>query len=138
MATRKATDLPDFIQDDQEEFSDEELAYFKGLLEKERDSVKAKLARRLEGMADDERPADELDQAGRIADQAFLLRLADKERKLLTQIERALEKFEDGEYGYCEGTGEPISRKRLNLRPWTRYSIEYKEELELAKRQGRA
>lgn len=130
--------LPDFFLDDEEDLSEEELAYFKQRLFDERQEVNDKLARRLEEMADDDRPADELDQAGRIADQAFLLKLADKERKLLNQIDHALEKFGEGEYGYCEGTGEPINRKRLNLRPWTRYSIEYKEELERAKKQGRA
>ena len=130
-------ELPDFFQSDDEELNEQELAYFKERLKEERDAVKRRLSRRLEGISDDERPADELDQAGRISDQAFTLRLADKERKLLTQIEGALEKFDEEEYGYCEGTGEPISRKRLNLRPWTRYSIEYKEELERAKKQGR-
>lgn len=129
--------LPDFFLNDDEEFSKEELDYFKKRLEEERERVKAKLAKRLEEMVTDENPADELDQAGRISDQAFLLRLADKERKLLANIEGALKKFDRGEYGYCEGTEEPISRKRLHLRPWTRYSIEYKEELERAKKQGR-
>ena len=135
---KSKTGVPDFFRGDEEEFSKEELTYFRGLLIKERDAVKIKLASRLENMADDERPADELDQAGRLSDQAFTLRLADKERKLLNQIEHALEKFDESDYGFCEGTGEPISRKRLNLRPWTRYSIEYKEELERQKRQGRA
>lgn len=124
--------------DDDEELTDEELAYFKERLEKERDAVKARLHMRIQAMADGDNPADELDQAGKISDQAFSLRLADKERKLLSQIEKALVKFETSDYGYCEGTGEPIGRKRLELRPWTRYSIEYKEELERAKKQGRS
>ena len=128
--------IPDFFLDDDQDFSEEELAYFRTRLIDERERVTAKLSARLEGMVESERPADELDQAGRMSDQAFLLRLADKERKLLAQIERALSKFDDEEYGYCEGTGEQINRKRLNLRPWTRYSIEYKEELERAKKQG--
>lgn len=128
--------VPEFFLEDEEDFSEKELAYFRERLEKERSSVKERLRLRLEGMTDDERPADELDQAGRLSDQAFLLRLADKERKLLSQIEHALEKLDAGDYGYCEGTEEQITRKRLVLRPWTRYSIEYKEELERAKKQG--
>ncbi len=128
--------VPEFFLEDEEDFSEKELAYFRERLEKERSSVKERLRLRLEGMTDDERPADELDQAGRLSDQAFLLRLADKERKLLSQIEHALEKLNAGDYGYCEGTEEQITRKRLVLRPWTRYSIEYKEELERAKKQG--
>lgn len=126
------------FSEDDEELTQEELDYFKAKLLAERETVKARLQSRLTEMANPERPADELDQAGKLSDQAFLLRLADKERKLLAQIERALEKFGNEEYGYCEGTGEPISRKRLDLRPWTRYSIEYKEELERAKKQGRS
>lgn len=74
--------------------------------------------------------ADELDIASRAQDQAFLLRLADRERKLLIEIDRALAKIDDGSYGLCEGTGEPIGKKRLEPRPWTRHSVEYKERLE--------
>ena len=130
------TKIPEFFQDDDEDFSQEELDFFKARLEQERREIKEKLSRRIEGMTDEERPADELDQAGRMADQAFLLRLADKERKKLNQIEGALRKFGLGEFGLCEGTGENISRKRLMLRPWTRYSIEYKEQLEHERKQG--
>ena len=79
--------------------------------------------------------ADELDIASRAQDQAFLLRLADKERKLLIEIDAALEKMRGGEYGLCEGTDEPIGFKRLELRPWTRYSVAYKEMLEREKAQ---
>ncbi|MBX3211155.1 MAG: TraR/DksA C4-type zinc finger protein [Labilithrix sp.] len=59
-----------------------------------------------------------------------MLRLADKERKLLVEIDRALAKFESDTYGICEGTGEPIGLRRLEARPWTRFSIAYKEQLE--------
>jgi len=112
----------------------EDLEYFKQRLVEQRDEVKQRLARHLgESLGDSDRCADDLDRAGAISNQAYLMRLADKERKLLTQIENALRKFELGEYGYCEGTGEPINRKRLELRPWTRYSIEHKERLERQK-----
>lgn len=74
--------------------------------------------------------ADELDIAQRHTEQANLMRFAEKERKLLVEIDRALEKMREGEYGVCEGTGEPIATKRLELRPWTRYSVAYKEQLE--------
>lgn len=79
--------------------------------------------------------ADEIDIAQRSTDQAWLFRFADKERKLLIEIEAALEKMRDGEYGLCEGTDEPIGFKRLELRPWTRYSVGYKELLEREKAQ---
>lgn len=126
MAKKKSEEI-----EEHSELTEEELDYFRERLLKERKEVREKLNRHLnEAMVDNDRSADELDQAGRMSDQAYLMRLADKEQKLLKQIERALGKFEDGEYGYCEGTGEPISRKRLEIRPWTRYSIEHKEQLE--------
>ncbi len=79
--------------------------------------------------------SDEMDVAQRHTEQAYLMRFADKERKLLVQIQNALEKLEEGEYGVCEGTGEPIALKRLELRPWTRYSVEYKEQVERERKQ---
>ncbi len=82
--------------------------------------------------------ADEMDAAQRHTEQANLMRFADKERKLLAEIEHALKKIVGGEYGICEGTGDPIALKRLQLRPWTRYSVAYKEQLEREKRTMRA
>lgn len=79
--------------------------------------------------------SDEMDVAQRHTEQAYLMRFADKERKLLVQITSALEKLEEGDYGVCEGTGEPIAIKRLELRPWTRYSVEYKEQVERERKQ---
>lgn len=80
---------------------------------------------------------EEMDQANRATEEAFNMRLLDKEVKLLKEIEAALGKFENGTYGICEGTDEPIERRRLEARPWTRYSVAYKEQLERDKK-GRA
>lgn len=88
-----------------------------------------------EALEDGDALADEIDIAQRSTDQAWLFRFADKERKLLLEIEAALEKMRSGEYGVCEGTDEPIGFKRLELRPWTRYSVGYKEILEREKAQ---
>lgn len=86
-------------------------------------------------LAEEDVLADEIDIAQRSTDQAWLFRMADKDRKLLIEIEAALEKMHSGEYGVCEGTDEPIGFKRLELRPWTRYSVGYKEMLEREKAQ---
>ncbi len=88
-----------------------------------------------EAIAPSDSLTDEVDVAQRHTEQAYLIRFADKERKLLREIEHALEKFAEGEYGVCEGTSEPISPKRLELRPWTRYSVSYKEQLERERKQ---
>jgi len=88
-----------------------------------------------DAISDSDQLADEIDIARRHTEQAYLMRFADKERKLLKEIAHAIEKFEHGEYGLCEGTDEPIGFNRLSLRPWTRYSVGYKEQLEIERRQ---
>ncbi|MEM7494677.1 MAG: TraR/DksA family transcriptional regulator [Myxococcota bacterium] len=73
---------------------------------------------------------DEADQATEDARVSLGTRLIDRNAKLLREVERALDKIKDNTYGLCEGTDEPIGYARLKLRPWTRYSVTYKEELE--------
>lgn len=77
---------------------------------------------------------EEIDQANASQAQAVALRVMDKEAKLLRQVELALNKFETGEYGLCEGTEEPIGYARLKVVPWARHSVEYKEERERQQR----
>jgi DnaK suppressor protein len=62
--------------------------------------------------------------------QEFSLELMDSERRLLVEIDDALNRIENGVYGICEGTGKPITRLRLEAQPWARYSIEYARMLE--------
>lgn len=103
-------------------------------LRRERQRVLEGVRRHIAEATDPTGPmADEMDQASRDAEQAYLIRYANKERKLLIEIAHALQKMRSGEYGICEGTGEPIGYKRLSIRPWTRYSIQHKEELERRK-----
>ena len=63
-------------------------------------------------------------------EQEFSLGLIDGERRLLMEIEDALDRIENGTYGICEGTGKPIAKARLEAQPWARYSIEYAKMLE--------
>jgi RNA polymerase-binding transcription factor DksA len=63
-------------------------------------------------------------------EQEFTLGLVEKDRILLREINAALAKIQDGTYGLCEGTGQPISKARLEAQPWARYSIEYARMLE--------
>jgi RNA polymerase-binding protein DksA len=63
-------------------------------------------------------------------EQEFALGLLDSERKLLHEINDALLRIEDGSYGICEGTGEPIPQARLEANPWARYSVKYASLLE--------
>lgn len=126
---------PDTDDDELQELTAEDLAFFRQRLREERAAVKERMERRVaEAVYETESLPDEIDQASRESEQISLLRIADKERKLLAEIEHALGKFDAGEYGICEGTGDPIGKPRLMARPWTRYSIHHKEKLERQKR----
>ena len=63
-------------------------------------------------------------------EQEFSLGLMDSERKIVREIYDALNRIEDGTYGICEGTGEPIPKMRLEGIPWTRYTLQFAEMLE--------
>jgi DnaK suppressor protein len=120
-----------------EALSHEQLAELRQRLEAERSAVLGRVAERLALAAPlPSHHPDEMDEAATNQDLALLFRLADKEQKLLAEIDAAFERFEAGTYGYCEGSGEPIGYRRLLLRPWARFSVQYKETLE--RRQVRA
>ena len=70
---------------------------------------------------------DLTDRATEEIERSFELRTRDRERKLINKINDALKKLEDGSYGYCEETGEPISIKRLEARPVATLSLEAQE-----------
>jgi DnaK suppressor protein len=63
-------------------------------------------------------------------EQEFSLELMDGERKLLVEIDDALNRITAGTYGICEGTGKPITKARLEAQPWARYSVEYAKMVE--------
>ena len=125
----------DFDDDDDDaELTREDYETLRATLMTKREAVMKNIQKHVSAVTEDsDNLPDEMDIATRQSEQAYYLRIADKEKKLLAQIDRALAKFERGTYGECEGTGEQISRKRLYLRPWTRYSLEYKEQIEREK-----
>ena len=77
---------------------------------------------------------DFADRASSETDRAIELRARDRQRKLIAKIDSALDRIEDGSYGYCEETGEPISLKRLDARPIATLSIEAQERHERRER----
>jgi DnaK suppressor protein len=77
---------------------------------------------------------DLADRASSETDRAIELRARDRQRKLITKIEAALSRLDDGTYGYCEETGESISLKRLDARPIATLSIEAQERHERRER----
>jgi DnaK suppressor protein len=77
---------------------------------------------------------DLADRASSETDRAIELRAGDRQRKLIAKIDAALRRIENGAYGYCEETGEPISLKRLEARPIATLSIEAQERHERRER----
>jgi DnaK suppressor protein len=73
---------------------------------------------------------DVADRASEETDRAIELRTRDRQRKLVAKINSALRRIDEGEYGYCEVTGEPISLKRLDARPIATMSLEAQERHE--------
>lgn len=73
---------------------------------------------------------DLADRASSETDRAIELRARDRQRKLISKIDAALQRIDEGTYGYCEETGEPISLKRLDARPIATLSIEAQERHE--------
>ncbi len=80
---------------------------------------------------------DLADRASAETDRALELRTRDRERKLLSKISAALQRIEDGSYGYCEETGDPIGVKRLEARPIATLSLESQERHERMERTQR-
>lgn len=122
-----------------QELSQSENLELKKILEGVRDELFAKdKERRHEGIYEISRDdlADEADLASAETAQEVDITLAEQDRAKLNLVERALRKIEanDGSYGLCEGTGEPIGIKRLRIQPWVLYSLRYQEELERGRR----
>jgi len=84
--------------------------------------------------AETENHPDIADRASSETDRALELRTRDRQRKLISKIDQALRRIEDGSYGYCEETGEPIGLARLDARPTATMSLEAQERHERRER----
>ena len=92
-----------------------------------RDELIVEATRTVDGMTEEKAQfADPSDRASMETDRNFLLRIRDRERKLITKIDRTLEKIEEGNFGLCEECGEEIEFKRLEARPVATLCIECK------------
>jgi len=124
--------LKDYIPSENEPFmNDIQVEYFRKKLLEWKNSILDETATTIESMKDTTRNIPDItDRASEETDRALELRTRDRERKLITKIESALRRIENGEYGYCEETGEPISLKRLDARPIATFSLEAQERHE--------
>jgi len=109
----------------------EKLTFFKDLLTQRKESLINEATETVVGMTDeDETFPDPNDRATLECDRNRLLRIRDRERKLITKIDKALERINIGTFGICEECGCDISEQRLKARPVTTLCIECKEEQE--------
>ncbi|MCB1970807.1 MAG: RNA polymerase-binding protein DksA [Geminicoccaceae bacterium] len=112
-----------------------QVEYFRRKLNEWRDEILKGSGATLKQLQQEEnRLPDASDWASADAQRNFELRTRDRERKLLSKIEAALERIEDGSYGYCEDTMEPIGVRRLQARPIATLSIEAQEKHEKRER----
>lgn len=117
--------------EDEEFMNDQQVEYFKKKLLDWKASILSDGRDTIEGMQEGTRNIpDDADRASEETDRALELRTRDRERKLVAKIDSALRRIEDGSYGWCDATGEPISLKRLEARPTANLSLEAQERHE--------
>ncbi|SFR44198.1 RNA polymerase-binding protein DksA [Litoreibacter janthinus] len=125
--------LPDDYRPAEDEpfMNERQTEYFRRKLLDWKASIMEETAQTIEGMKDGTRNIpDVADRASEETDMALELRTRDRERKLISKIDAALRRIDEGEYGYCSETGEPISLKRLDARPVATMSLEAQERHE--------
>ncbi|MEM7490934.1 MAG: RNA polymerase-binding protein DksA [Pseudomonadota bacterium] len=120
---RPAEDEPFMSERQTEYFRRKLLAWKTDLLDETQSTIEG-----LQGTA--RNIPDIADRASEETDRALELRTRDRQRKLISKIDAALRRIEEGEYGYCEVTGDPISLKRLDARPIATMSLEAQERHE--------
>ncbi|WP_366656474.1 RNA polymerase-binding protein DksA [Fodinicurvata sp. EGI_FJ10296] len=130
---------PDYRPSDDEEFMNPIMReYFRQKLRRWRDELLSDSTETLQNLQEGGLAKPDLaDRASLETDKSLELRTRDRERKLLSKIDAALRRIEDGSYGYCEETGEPISLRRLEARPNATLSLEAQERHERLERTQR-
>lgn len=113
----------------------DQLEFFRDLLKNMQDELIERANVTTHNMQDHELAPDPADRASQEEEYALELRTRDRERKLLSKIQESLRDIEDGDYGYCRDTGEPIGLKRLLARPTATLSVEAQERRERMKKQ---
>lgn len=113
----------------------EHLAFFRQRLLDLQDDLIRKAENTTDYLQDHEAAPDPADRATQEEEYALELRTRDRERKLLSKIQASLRQIDEGEYGFCLDTGEPIGLKRLLARPTATLSVEAQERREQMKKQ---
>ncbi|HPE48931.1 MAG TPA: RNA polymerase-binding protein DksA [Hyphomonas sp.] len=126
----------DYRPSEDEDFMNElQLAYFRRLLENWKAEILNGAKQTITNLQDESGSLpDMVDRASAESDKALELRTRDRQRKLISKIDAALRRIDDGTYGYCEVTGEPIGIRRLEARPTATMSLEAQERHERKER----
>ena len=121
--------------EDEPFMNDQQLEYFRSKLLGWKDDILRESRETLSHLqSETENHPDLADRASSETDRALELRTRDRQRKLISKIDEALRRIEDGSYGYCEETGEPIGLARLEARPIATLSLEAQERHERRER----
>lgn len=137
MVANKRVNLPsEYLPSDDEDFMNpHQLEFFRQKLISWKEDILRESAETLANLQQDNlREPDIADRASSETDWSVELRTRDRQRKLISKIESALRRIDEGEYGYCSVTGDPISLKRLNARPIATMTIEAQEAHERAEK----
>jgi DnaK suppressor protein len=128
--------VQDYRPSESEPFMNErQREYFRHKLEAWKEDILREARETLQHLQDDSQNHSDLaDRASSETDRAIELRARDRQRKLIAKIDAALQRIDDGTYGYCEETGEPISLRRLDARPIATLSVEAQERHERRER----
>ncbi len=129
--------LPDDYRPAENEpfMNDRQLEYFRRKLIVWKQDLLNQSSETVENLQDSARSVPDIaDRASEETDRALELRTRDRQRKLVSKIDAALRRIEDGDYGYCEVTGEPISLRRLDARPIATMTLEAQEKHERRER----
>ena len=123
------------LSEDEPFMSDRQRAYFRRKLLAWRDEILRSTKETLQHLYEESaQHPDIADRASTETERAVELRARDRQRKLIGKIDAALTRLDDGTYGYCEETGEPVSLKRLDARPIATLSVEAQERHEQRER----
>jgi len=130
------TELDGYVPDDEEEFMNpRQRAYFRQKLIDWKDDILNGTKETIQNLQEDSSVLPDLvDRASAESDKALELRTRDRERKLISKIDAAIRRIDDGTYGFCEETGEPIGLRRLEARPTATLSLEAQERHERRER----
>lgn len=132
MATKKTLTKQELLaMSDKDYMNDKQLEFFRNRLTEMEAELRHNAGQTTENLRESTVVPDPADRATIEEEHALELRTRDRERKLLKKVQAAIKRIDEGEYGYCEETGEPIGVRRLLARPTATLSLEAQERREI-------